>query len=97
MRLSKSRTDHALVIGFYQSPETAGTTLEKLRREGFRKSAAMHCTASGEVRVDGHGSSAARWILGSALIGLLLGIVAWRPPHGLEPPGGILGLALSLA
>jgi len=57
----------------------------------------MHCAATGEVRVDEHGIAAGRGALGSALIGLLLGIFALLPPHLMEHPGAIRGLAMPLA
>ncbi|MDR3405863.1 MAG: hypothetical protein P4L99_25480, partial [Chthoniobacter sp.] len=85
------------MIGFYQSPETTGAVLTNLRRDGFRRSAAVHCATTGEVRVDVHGIPAGRGALGSALIGLLLGIVALMPPHVMEHPRAIPGLALELA
>jgi hypothetical protein len=97
MKSSTRRTDCALVIGFYQSPQITGTALTKLRRDGFRRSAAMHCAATGEVRVDEHGIGAGRGAWGAALIGLLLGIAVLLPPHPTEQPGAIPGLALQLA
>ena len=96
MKSSASRPDRALVIGLYQSPDATRIALTKLRRDGFRRSAAVHCAATGEVRVDEHGIGAGRGALGSALIALLLGIVALLPPHTMEHPGAIAGLALSL-
>lgn len=97
MKSSTSGTDRALVIGLYQSPDTTETALTKLQRDGFRRSAAVHCATTGEVRVDEHGIGAGRGALGSALIGLLLGIVALLPPQLMEHPGAIPGLALQLA
>jgi hypothetical protein len=96
MRFSKRRTDPALVIGFYESPEIAESVLTKLRRDGFRRSAALHSTDTGEVRAEEHGIRAGRGALGAALIGLLLGIVALLPPHVLGRPGAIPELALQL-
>src|SRR5688500_16400552 len=96
MRISAKRPDRALVIGLYQSPETTGTALTKLRHEGFRKAAAVHSAANGEVRIDEHGISEGRGVLASALIGLLFGILLLVPPKVLEHPEAILGLALSL-
>ena len=97
MKFLTSRTERALVIGFYQSPETTGTALAKVRREGFWRSAAVYCAATGEVRVDEHGIRAGYGALGAALIGLLLGIFTLLPPHVMEHPIAIPGLVLQLA
>ena len=97
MKFPLTKAECALVAGFYQSPGIGRTVLKNLRRAGFQRSAAVHDSATGEVRVDEHGISAGRGTLGSALIGLLLGIFALPLRHALEHPGAIAGLALSLA
>ena len=97
MKFSKNGSGRALVIGFYQSPEITGTALTKLRLAGFRRSAAVHCATTGEVRVDESSIGEGRGALGSAFIGLLIGIVALLPPHVMEHPGAIPGLGLQLA
>ncbi len=97
MKFSKNEAERALVTGFYQSPEITGTALTKLRRNGFRRSAAVHCAATGEVRVDEHGIRPGRGAFGTALIGLLIGFLALLPPQVMEHPGAIPELALKLA
>jgi uncharacterized membrane protein len=97
MKYSTDRTEHALVIGFYQSPGITGAALMKIRRDGFRRSAAVHCAGTGEVRVDEHGIRAGYGALGAAVIGLLLGILVLLPPPVMEHPIAIPGLALQLA
>jgi len=82
-----------MVIGFFQSQETGDTALKNLRRDGFRRSAAVHCSGNGEVRVDEHGISARLGAIASALIGLLLGIVVLQMRGALTHSGALLGVA----
>ncbi len=97
MIFSRRRTDRALVIGFYESPESARSVLRKLTRDGFRRSAALHSPETGKVWAEEHGIRAGRGALGAAVIGLLLGVVALLPPHVLDGPRAIPELALQLA
>src|SRR5678815_2387016 len=97
MRFLNRRTNRALVIGFYHSPDIARSVLTKLRRDGFRRSAAVHSTDTGEVRAEEHGVRVGRGAWSAALIGLLLGIAVLLPPHVLGHPGAIGELALQLA
>ncbi len=97
MKFTTSRAGRALVIGFFQSQETGGTALKNLRRDGFRRSAAVHCSGGGEVRVDEHGISVGRGALGSAVIGLLVGMLVLQLRGALMQPGALLGVALPLA
>ena len=97
MKFTTRRAGRALVIGFFQSQETGGTVLKNLRRDGFRRSAAVHCSGTGEVRVDEHGISVGWGALGSAVIGLLVGMLVLQLRGALVPPGAVLEVALQLA
>ncbi len=80
------------MVGFFQSSEAGALVLKNLRRDGFRRSAAVHCAGTGEVRVEEHGISAVRGALASAVIGLLIGVLALLP---LRAPGSIFVIALA--
>src|SRR5688500_13672125 len=95
MKQTKSRSDHALVIGFFQSPKSGEAALKNLRRDRIRKSAAVHCSDTGEVQVDEHGITRVRGALAFALIAILLGILVLPPPPPI--PSAIALLALQLA
>ena len=51
MKFQRTTSNCALVAGFFQNPESALTTLRELRRQGFRRSAAVSCSDSGEITV----------------------------------------------
>ena len=97
MKFTTSRAGRALVIGFFQSQETGGTALKNLRRDGFRRSAAVLCSGTGEVRVEEHGISVGRGALGSAVIGLLAGALVLQLRGAFLQPGAFLVVALQLA
>jgi hypothetical protein len=96
MRFSKRRTNRALVIGFYHSPDIARSVL---RSSGATVSAGLQrCTPRILARCasEEHGIRVGRGALSAALIGLLLGIVALLPPHVLQHPGAIANWRSSL-
>ena len=97
MNFTRNRTDRALVIGFFQTRETGVAAWKNLKRDGFRRSAALHCSATGEVRADEHGISARHGALASAVIGLLLGLLALLPARMMmpSPPTAIFALQLA--
>jgi hypothetical protein len=97
MKLPWTKAAPSLVVGFYQSPELAAEALQNLRRECFCRSAAVHCSNTGEVRVDENGVPAGRWVLWAGLVGLLLAILALRSSWGTMNPEAIPKLVFQLA
>lgn len=97
MKLPWTKESLSLVVGFYQSPDLAAGALQNLRRDCFCRSAAVHCSNTGEVRVDENGVPAGRWALWSGLIGLLLAILALLPSQVTENLETIPGLVLQIA
>ncbi|MEO6740640.1 MAG: hypothetical protein ABIP20_10325, partial [Chthoniobacteraceae bacterium] len=94
MKFTNRREDRAMVVGFFESAETGGTALGNLRRDGFRRSAAVHSSATGELRVDQHGISTRRGAAASALIGLLIGILVLQMRGDLVRHGALPVVAL---
>ena len=97
MKLPWTKAAPSLVVGFYQSPELAAEALQNLRRDCFCRSAAVHCSNTGEVRVDEYGVPAGRWALWAGLVGLLLAILALRSSWGMMNPEAIPKLVFQIA
>lgn len=77
-------TNCALVAGFFQNQGGAAVALKKLRREGFRRSVALHSSEEGRVTVDVHGIATGRGALFSGVIGFLIGVLVLLPLGGLS-------------
>ena len=97
MKFPLTRAERALVVGFYQSRELGGAALKNLRRAGFRRSAAVYCSATGEVGVEERGVSAGCGALAVAAVALISGILLLQLRGGSLLAGASLEVALQLA
>ena len=75
MKFKPQITNRALVVGLYQTPETADAALKELRHQGFRRSVGMRCSDAGAVTVDAQGIATGVGVVCFALFGLLVGVL----------------------
>jgi cyclic beta-1,2-glucan synthetase len=95
MRFRRRQSDHALVVGIFQSTKTGRRVLKNLHRAGFRAAAAMYASARGRRRVEKHGISAIGGAAVAAAFGLGLGaFIFWQ--RGMLADHGPTWLALPL-
>src|SRR5450759_1242085 len=70
MKFRRTKDDHVLVVGIFQSPKTGRAVLKNLHRARFRRAAAIHAVVRGRPRVEEHGVST----IGGAASGCAFGL-----------------------
>jgi cyclic beta-1,2-glucan synthetase len=79
MRFRRTKEDHVLVVGIFQSPEIGLAVLNNLNRARFRRAAAVHLGARGRPRVEEHGISAIAGATAASTIVMALGaFIFWQ-------------------
>ena len=75
MKFKRQMANRALVVGLYQTPETADAALKELRRQGFRQSVGLRCSDTGALTLDAKGIPTGVGVICFGVAALLLGVL----------------------
>jgi cyclic beta-1,2-glucan synthetase len=79
VRFRRTKADHVLVVGIFQSPKTGRAVLKNLHRDRFRRAAAIYAVAKDRPRVEENGVLATGGLVGGAAFVVALGaFIFWQ-------------------